>query len=86
MKKSKTNCRKTKEYLIDWLDRRPVLPEIREHFVSCSDCASELASMASMMRVLDEWRAPSPDPFQAAKLDARLRLEKTSARPLDSSN
>ncbi|HET6217353.1 MAG TPA: hypothetical protein VFE27_10080 [Acidobacteriaceae bacterium] len=81
MKTSKTSCRKTKEYLVDWLGRRPVLPEVREHFVSCPDCASELASMESMMRVLDEWRAPDPEPFLDAKWNARLRLEKASALP-----
>jgi hypothetical protein len=80
MRKSKMTCRKVSANLAELvISRRPVSAEAQEHIAVCAVCASELVSMESTMRILDEWQAPDPGPFFDARLSARLCLEKANA-------
>jgi hypothetical protein len=62
------------------LDHQSVSALAQDHVTSCAHSASELASMESTMRLLDQWQAPDPGAFFDARLGVRLRMEKASAR------
>jgi hypothetical protein len=80
MRKHEKACRKVNANLAALLiERQPLSAETQAHFAACVDCASELASMESTMRLLDEWKAPDPGAFFDARLTQRLRLEKAQA-------
>jgi anti-sigma factor RsiW len=49
--------------------------EAREHVRGCTACASELASFAETMSLLEEWEAPEPSPYFSSRLMARVREE-----------
>ena len=80
MTKTKSTCRRVDAFLTTLLlEQQPVPVEALYHIHSCPDCASELASMQSTLRILDEWRAPEPGPFFDIRLGVLLRQEKANA-------
>ena len=52
-----------------------VTPAVQEHLATCAACAQEVASLRETMNLLDEWQAPEPSPYFAARLRAHLREE-----------
>jgi predicted anti-sigma-YlaC factor YlaD len=54
--------------------------KVEAHLKSCTTCALYLAEMRQTMALLDEWKAPEPTPYFDARLQARLREEKTKER------
>jgi hypothetical protein len=57
-------------------------PEVKAHFTSCPNCASELETMRKTMALLDDWQAPQDtSPYFMTRLMARVREEATNAAP-----
>jgi predicted anti-sigma-YlaC factor YlaD len=76
------NCREARRNLPTLvLDADSASSAAREHFASCSGCASEFKSMKATISLLDEWAAPNPSSFFDTRLYARLRSEQASAPP-----
>ena len=47
----------------------------QQHLAACAACAAEWKEFAATMALLDEWKAPEPNPYFATRLRARLREE-----------
>ena len=57
-------------------------PEVKAHFTSCPNCASELESMRKTMALLDEWQAPQDtSPYFMTRVMARVREEAANSVP-----
>src|SRR5271165_7398455 len=54
-----------------------VTPAVQEHLATCAACAQEVASLRETMNLLDEWHAPEPSPYFAARLRAHPREEQS---------
>jgi hypothetical protein len=55
-------------------------PEVKAHFTSCRNCASELETMRKTMALLDDWKAPQDtSPYFMTRLMARVRDEAANA-------
>ncbi len=68
-------CTEYKEKLFDVVTG-DAEPEVKAHFTSCTECASELESMRKTMAVMDEWQAPQDtSPYFMTRLMARVREE-----------
>jgi hypothetical protein len=74
-------CNDYKEQLFD-LVTGDAGPEVKAHFTSCPNCASELETMRKTMALLDDWQAPQDtSPYFMTRLMARVREEATNAAP-----
>jgi anti-sigma factor RsiW len=71
-------CAQIGEQLMDMAAGSPVKTGAEEHLRGCAACAARLQALRQTMDLLDEWQAPEPSPYFAARLQARLREE---ARP-----
>lgn len=49
--------------------------DAQQHLAACTACAVEWKEFAATMALLDEWKAPEPNPYFATRLRARLREE-----------
>lgn len=52
---------------------------IRGHLAECEECREELEGLRAAMSLLDEWKAPDPNPYFLTRLNARLDEERTAA-------
>lgn len=75
-------CTDYKEKLFDVITG-DAEPEVKSHFTSCVECASELESMRKTMALMDEWQAPDDtSPYFMTRLMARVRDEAANAVPV----
>lgn len=80
MEKTKNNCTGMDEKLADLLiDPKAVPAKVETHVAECERCQSELAELKATMALLDEWKAPEPNPYFLTRLDARMREEREAA-------
>jgi len=80
MKNSKNNCTGMDEKLAEMLfDPEAVPAKVQAHVAECDRCRAELAELKATMNLLDEWKAPEPNPYFMTRLDARMREERESA-------
>lgn len=52
---------------------------MRAHLAECAECRDELDELRSTMSLLDEWKAPDPNPYFLTRLNARLDEERVAA-------
>jgi hypothetical protein len=53
--------------------------EAKEHLAGCAGCRSEFEGLRATMSMLDEWKAPEPNPYFLTRLNARLDEERGAA-------
>ncbi len=53
-------------------------PAARAHLLGCQTCRGELLALQNTMGLLDNWKAPEPSPYWAARMGARLREEQAA--------
>src|SRR5579871_5467848 len=76
----KMSCEAMESKLADLLlDPESVPAEVAAHAAECERCAGELAGLRSTMALMDEWKAPEPNPYFVSKLGARFREEREAA-------
>jgi len=61
-----------------FLEPEAVSAEVRSHADSCPACAAELAALHRTMDVLEDWRAPEPNPYFLTRMEALLREERAA--------
>jgi anti-sigma factor RsiW len=61
------------------LDPESASAAVKAHVEACDNCCTELAELRATMNLLDEWKAPEPNPYFATKLGARYREEREAA-------
>ncbi|MFC5865235.1 hypothetical protein ACFPT7_23220 [Acidicapsa dinghuensis] len=52
---------------------------MRAHLAECAECRQELDELRSTMALLDDWKAPEPNPYFLTRLNARLDEEREAA-------
>ncbi len=78
--KNEMKCRKIEGQLPDLLfDPGALKPSVHDHFASCADCQSQLASLRATMNLLDEWTAPEPSSYFDTRMQAKLRSAREAA-------
>jgi len=80
MKNAKNNCTGMDEKLADMLfDPEAAPAKVQTHVAECDRCQTELAELKATMDLLDERKAPEPNPYFLTRLDARMREEREAA-------
>ena len=80
MKKSMKNCTGMESKLADLLlDAKTVPAKVQTHVAECESCQAELAELKATMALLDDWKAPEPNPFFVTRMNARMREEREAA-------
>jgi hypothetical protein len=80
MEKSMKNCTEMESKLADLLlDGKSVPAKVETHVAACQSCQAELAALKATMALLDEWKAPEPNPFFVTRMNARMREEREAA-------
>ena len=80
MEKSMKNCTEMESKLADLLlDAKTVPAKVQTHVAACESCKTELAELKATMALLDEWKAPEPNPFFVTRMNARMREEREAA-------
>ncbi len=51
---------------------------VRAHVAACEGCRRELDELRGTMALLDDWKAPEPNPYFLTRLGARLNEERTA--------
>ncbi|HXB62466.1 MAG TPA: hypothetical protein VNU94_06415 [Acidobacteriaceae bacterium] len=75
------NCQRCQNELATLLldNAHPAAAAVQAHVDNCPACAAELNALRSTIKLMDDWRAPSPSPFFDTRLHARLREESAAA-------
>ncbi len=50
----------------------------QEHLQHCQACREELAGMDRLMRAMDDWQAPDPNPYFMTRMSVRLAEERSA--------
>lgn len=80
MNRSKTNCAGINDELAGMLlGSGPASAKVQTHLAECEHCQGELEEMRATMGMLDEWKAPEPNPYFLTRLGARMREEREAA-------
>jgi hypothetical protein len=80
METMKNNCSGMSEKLADLLlDTAAAPAKVQTHVAECESCRKELAALEATMALLDEWKAPEPNPYFVTRLNARMREERETA-------
>ena len=80
MKRMKRDCAGMGARLADvLLDPHAAPAKVQAHVAECGRCQGELDELKSMMRLLDAWEAPEPNPYFLTRLGASLRQEREAA-------
>lgn len=53
--------------------------EVRKHVAECEGCRRELEELKATMDLMDEWKAPEPNPYFVPRLNARMSQELQAA-------
>ncbi len=53
----------------------------QEHLQHCQTCREELAGMDRLMRAMDDWQAPEPNPYFMTRMSTRLAEERSAPAP-----
>jgi hypothetical protein len=53
--------------------------DARNHLADCAACRGQLQELRATMALLDEWKAPEPNPYFLTRLNARLDEERGAA-------
>jgi hypothetical protein len=56
-----------------------IAAEVESHLAACESCSQELAGLRATMTLLDDWKAPEPNPYFLTRLNARLGEQRASA-------
>lgn len=54
------------------------LSATQAHLAECAECRQELDELRTTMALLDEWKAPEPNPYFLTRLNARLDEERSA--------
>ncbi len=49
---------------------------VAEHMAGCSACTQQLAELRATMALMEEWKAPEPNPYFMTRLAVRLEEER----------
>jgi len=80
MEKPMKNCTEMESKLADMLlDAKSAPAKVQTHVAECESCQAELAELQATMALLDEWKAPEPNPFFVTRMNARMREEREAA-------
>lgn len=80
MELKKMNCTEIESKLADLLlDPNSVPAKVHTHVAECEHCRGEIAELQATMALLDEWKAPEPNPYFVTRLNARMREEREAA-------
>jgi anti-sigma factor RsiW len=85
--RTKSNCSgmdaKLASLLLDPAAVTATLPdEVQTHLAGCDRCRRELDELRATMALMDNWKAPEPNPYFLTRLEARMREER-AAEPAD---
>ena len=81
MEKTMNNCAGMEQKLADMLlDPASAPATVQTHVAECEACRTELAELKATMGLLDEWKAPEPNPYFMTRLNARMREEREAAQ------
>jgi hypothetical protein len=50
--------------------------KVTTHVAQCESCTGELQELRATMALLDEWKAPEPNPYFLTRMQARLNEER----------
>jgi hypothetical protein len=77
METTKRKCDAMESKLADLLlDPESAPAAVVAHVDQCDRCRKELAELRATMALMDEWKAPEPNPYFASKLGVRFREER----------
>jgi anti-sigma factor RsiW len=74
------NCNDVHDKMADVLfeNMDGVAAEVHTHLASCEGCRQELAELRATIALMDEWKAPTPNPYFLTRLNARLAEERAT--------